>query len=479
MKISKYFKLNKSQPTLDFVDIDTGADTALFIDPYALRVLPSDWAADCVTLVQSFFETVLNQIRNENHDKATSLLEVLSEPNETHLGFSKGKSRGRAIGKISALKLWEALKNSEATKTGLLEDLEDTILMIEGVSSDIISDMTTNIIKMPLIQYTQDCCNYYGIELTKDIDSGPVWDSEELCWVSRYVDLPLGEFGKLLFVPKTIARKRLEFDVDEYYNNYIIAYLKDQEIKLGTHLVKLLKDGTKTVSKKSLKEKYGFGKSVIIRETLRNPDLLQKYKRDKRITHNPLLSHEEIALSDEENLPKWDVLLQNVQKIPTGKNDATDYENAIEELVSALFFPSLSSPKKQKEIHDGRKRIDIEYTNSAQFGFFDWVARHYPSGRIFIECKNYSSDIANPELDQISGRFSPSRGKVGIIICRKIEEKDRFFERCRDTAKDDRGFILVLDDEDLIALVKHREGATNAFAMEFPLLREQFDFLIS
>lgn len=63
-----------------------------------------------------------------------------------------------------------------------------------------------------------------------------------------------------------------------------------------------------------------------------------------------------------------------------------------------------------------------------------------------FECKNYGSDVADPELDQISGRFSPSRGRLGFLCCRGFENRDRFVQRCRDTFKDDRGLGIPLDD---------------------------------
>ena len=55
-------------------------------------------------------------------------------------------------------------------------------------------------------------------------------------------------------------------------------------------------------------------------------------------------------------------------------------------------------------------------------------------------------ELGNPEIDQLAGRFGPARGKFGIICCREIFDPDALSERCRDTALDERGFILVLDD---------------------------------
>src|ERR1700722_10084122 len=99
-------------------------------------------------------------------------------------------------------------------------------------------------------------------------------------------------------------------------------------------------------------------------------------------------------------------------------------------------YPPLTSPISQHPIHEGRKRIDITYTNMATAGFFKWLAAHYPSAQIFVECKNCTRDLKNPELDQLSSRFSPSRGQVGLLACRSLEDKELFERRCRDTRID-------------------------------------------
>lgn len=117
---------------------------------------------------------------------------------------------------------------------------------------------------------------------------------------------------------------------------------------------------------------------------------------------------------------------------------------------------------KESQIHDGRKRIDISYANTARDGFFKYLIRHRIKSRyVFVECKNYGTDVTNPELDQLSSRFSTLRGEFGILACRSFKDKDLFLRRCRDTASDGRGYIIALDDEDLKRLVADVLAAMN------------------
>lgn len=476
MRVSQKYKLGRTQPTLDFVDVDVRGDATVFVDPRALRLLPSKWGDECVALVQSFFKTVLHLIDSGEHRQARSLLQVLREPNETHLGLSRGRARGRAIGHESAHDVWEALSKSEAVKSGLLEDLEDTILMIEGVASDIVSDITTNIIREPLIQYTQQVARYYEIPLIPAVDSGPLWDPGQLRWYSELVALPVTKWGKLLLVPKVIVRRRMDYDVDEYYRYYLLEHLQQVELRANTELVHLLKDGRARVTKKALAEKYGTGKAAIVRETRKYPEILERYRQAKRQHYQPPLDHIDIALSEGTPAPDWDELLKAVRETPSGQEFFAQYEKAIESLLSTLFYPALANPQVQREIHEGRKRIDIAYTNTATTGFFNWLGLHYAASHIFVECKNYGKELGNPELDQMSGRFSPSRGQFGIVVCRQFEDKDLFVQRCRDTATDQRGFIIALDDLDLENLVNERKESDRLF--EFKLIRQKFETLV-
>jgi hypothetical protein len=238
MRVSEYFHLGRTQASLDFVDVDIVADTPLFINPKALTMLPSEFGDECVHLVQSFFGTILELIRTDRNNEAERLLGQLREPNETRFGLSKGKARGHALGSESAHDVWESLSQSEAAKSGLLEDLEDTVLMIEGISIDIVSDVATNLIRVPLIQYTQRMCDLYGIPTYDVVDSGPLWDSQKKEWYSKFVRLPVAGSGKLLLVPKVIVRTHLQYDSGEYFRHFLLTRMQQNELAANTELCK-------------------------------------------------------------------------------------------------------------------------------------------------------------------------------------------------------------------------------------------------
>ena len=476
VRVSDHFHLGRTQPELDFVDVDVHGDVPLYVDPRAIRLLPTQWGQECVSLVQNYFHSIIDAIKRGDRPSALRLLAVLREPNETHLGLSRGRARGRGMGKHLAQEVYSALEKSRAVESGLLTDLEDTILLVDGIDRDIVSDISTNIIRAPLIVYTQEVCGRYGIP-TEDVDSGPLWDPNTRAWQSsRYVALPQVGGKRLLLVPKIIVRRKFDYDQEEYFQHYILAHLQEFELDVKSELVQLLKNGGTRVTKKSVIEKYGRGKPLITRVTRDHPEVLAQYRSDRDGDPRRPLEHEDFTEEAETPPPNWDALVAAVLETAPGREAADTYHRAVEALLTALFYPALCHPQVEYPIHDGRKRIDITYTNTAQDGFFAWLAKHYPSSNVMVECKNYCGDPGNPELDQLSGRFAPNRGRIGLLVCRTFERRDLFVARCRDTAQDGRGFILALDDTDLRTLVTARR--TMDHDALFTFLKERFDQLV-
>ncbi|MGA9697329.1 MAG: hypothetical protein WBQ67_00105, partial [Acinetobacter sp.] len=59
------------------------------------------------------------------------------------------------------------LKSSKAVQSGLLEDLEELILVTENIGADTISDITTNICLKHFADYTKDQCHKLGIQTSE------------------------------------------------------------------------------------------------------------------------------------------------------------------------------------------------------------------------------------------------------------------------------------------------------------------------
>jgi hypothetical protein len=172
MRVSEHYGLMRNQGSLDFVDVDTHGDVPVFLDPRSIRLQDNQWARECQALLQSFFGEVLEAIAANDSLKLVDLIGRLGEPNETHLGYSRGRARGSGLGRGERSEsLLDALSKSRAVETGLLHDLEDAALLIPGIGKDVISDVATHVLRGALIGYTHRMCNYYGI----DTDSQLQW----------------------------------------------------------------------------------------------------------------------------------------------------------------------------------------------------------------------------------------------------------------------------------------------------------------
>ncbi len=324
MRFSEHFKLNRTQPYLDFVDVRLDTDVPVFVDPNAIKTSESTFGHECASLIQGYFESVLQRIKSGRHADAMRLVSSLNERNEFHLGFSRKNSRGHAFGEKSAEAVWGALSKSQASISGLLQDLEDTCLLIEGIGHDMISDAVCNIIRGPLIRYTQDMCEYYGVPLTPGIASGLVWNPDGEKWEQNLVSLPMaGKYGHVVLVPKVLVRHRLSYRFDEYYRHYLMPEMQQDEIDARTGLVELLKDGTPRVTKKKLYKKYGAGKLAVAQQTIKRPHVLKEYKDAKEKNSPPPLEHERLAEVEGTKPPDWNKLLAELAALPVGKDDAT------------------------------------------------------------------------------------------------------------------------------------------------------------
>jgi hypothetical protein len=469
---SAAFGLQVTHGGLDFVDIDLSTDVPLFLDPYAIQIRQDQWSDRCGDHIRSFFNTLLDALRADDLARAGHLLNHLHEPNETHLGVSRGRPSGRGVGDHKASMLADALVRSRAFRTGLLSDISEAELFIHGVGRDTISDLTTNVIRGLLAEYTAEQCVLHGVETQLIGSIGPTWNVSSQRWEAKQMQLPIHHRRPILLVPKFSVRHQLSLDSQEFWNHHMIEFLRQEYLNAGSGLVRVLRNGERRVTKKDVKQRHPFIKDDLADFVREHPEVLESYK-DLKGAQGPLDQEDLQEGFDERSFAA--ALRAELPNIAMGNAAASQYHSFAMGICTFLFYPSLICPVKEHEIHEGRKRIDIKYTNAAQRGFFHRMIAS-PQTRaisVFLECKNYRKELNNPELDQLAGRFGHQRGFFGMILCREMEDRPRIVARCRDTANDNRGYMLVLEDRDLTVLLQFVEQGRRSLIDDF--LQQRFD----
>jgi hypothetical protein len=369
VRFSDHFKLSKGQAELDFVDIPLNGDARLFVDPYAFTLENDPWFIDCNDLLIDYFSLVIESIRAGKLFIARRLLSNLHEPQETHLGFSRIGSAGRGIGRSQAADLLDTLSASQAVQTGQLQDLSDCELLIPGISADKISDITINIIRGQLIDYTEAQCRLHNVP-TSRVPGGISWDNGLRNWVSRYANLPLYKGRQIILVPKASVRFRPEITASEFYDKFVLEFLEAEHLKANDSLVQTLKNGKRVVLKKDLRKKHPLTKELLFDMTQKYPELLRAYKSQVQERSNPLRDEELELVHQEFRKVDYKRLGAELDDIPTGNENASVYHNFIFGALQAVFYPALRYPKKEEEIDEGRKRVDITFNNGDRNGFF-------------------------------------------------------------------------------------------------------------
>ncbi|MBX7135073.1 MAG: hypothetical protein K1X67_20600 [Fimbriimonadaceae bacterium] len=467
LRFSDYFGIAKSQAELDFVDIPLATDMALFVDPFALSLDDSEWFVECNNLIVGFFSLVVSSIQSGKFTYARRLLANLSEPNDTRLGYSRGRPRGSGIGQDYAGQIFDRLKSSEAVKTGELQDLADAELVIPGIGRDRISDITTNIIRGSLIGYTQSQCELHGVP-TSNVPGGVIWDGERMLWKSVYAQLPVYKGGRIVLIPKAAVRYELAVDHQHYYRHFVLEFLQAEHLRAGDALVTTLKNGGRRVYKKDLEKVYPLSKDFLREFSQDHPEVLEQYKASLAFIPESISDEQIEELQTDPRQLEIEQMIGRLTDIPPGPTHASQYHDFILGALTAIFGTALAIPKKELEVNEGRKRIDISFVNRDRSGFFFHASTthkiHCPY--VFAECKNYGKDVANPELDQLAGRFSDKRGNLGFLVLRAVEDKDLLLRRCRDLVRDKGEYILALDDDDIEVMlslrsVRNRRGIDN------------------
>ncbi|MFQ6831813.1 hypothetical protein [Butyricicoccus pullicaecorum] len=291
---------------IDFVDVPINTDAPLYMDVERIMHDPSFIAEQARIHINDFFHALAQAAAAEDMDTLYHLLSYGGEPNETHLGLSRYNSRGNGVSAEILMPIIEDMIQLGLFEKKLVQGLSDLHLLTPRFGSDRLSDLVTNIIRIPLYAFTRSQYNTWGIPYDDGDRSYkcPAWDPEQHDWV--ITNLPCFQaLGKpVLLTPKTFVGTTLLSTPEQLFCRYALAYAQEQHLaELGPLCtiytnregkVKVRKPSKKVLQYDILQhESY---KQYIYHSALSHPEMLPNYRQDVQT----LAASGDVFLSDSE-----------------------------------------------------------------------------------------------------------------------------------------------------------------------------------
>ncbi|AEJ01324.1 hypothetical protein Nit79A3_1492 [Nitrosomonas sp. Is79A3] len=120
--------------------------------------------------------------------------------------------------------------------------------------------------------------------------------------------------------------------------------------------------------------------------------------------------------STKERSTKLGQIISELQTIPTGAENASDFENWCKRVIDIAFAKELTNI----QLHPNKcavQRRDIVATNQGLRGFWKRIREDYETRQVVFEIKNFE-EIGIDEYRQVNGYLTREYGKLGFIICR-------------------------------------------------------------
>ncbi|MEG2640634.1 MAG: hypothetical protein RSA18_03935 [Bacilli bacterium] len=223
MKLSDLYDTNS---TIDFNDIVICSDNELFIDPFKIKKSKEDLSKKCNKKLLDFFSTATMYVMEEK--SLDELFDKLNECNETRLGWSKDSPKGKGVSGKLGEQLSFAMKNHPLILNGVMEEIEDISIFIEGFGSDRISDICTRVILMELAEYTKEWCEKLNIPCALSLKEKHYWDSSTHTWGKARFILPSANNLDIIFTPVYFTSNCLALrDFSDFVNLGVLEYYKE------------------------------------------------------------------------------------------------------------------------------------------------------------------------------------------------------------------------------------------------------------
>ena len=202
-------------------------DTELFIDPFLVFKLKHPLFKHAHDKLIKFFNEAFRvaaesrgNIKHTAYKKLINML-IFPEVSELCLGYTERSTAGSGSSFSFAKIIARTILQSIAIGVKNIEHFEELWILGEGIGCDRISDMTANILKPELIEYTQKICNKLELKQLTSIKLPKAYfDFEFLRWENRDVNLPLNKYTRegILLVPKKFLRELPTINYEDFWD---------------------------------------------------------------------------------------------------------------------------------------------------------------------------------------------------------------------------------------------------------------------
>lgn len=449
--LNKALNIPIQQQDVDFIMPDLDVDRRLGIDPFLLYRSSNPEFQQAHNQLLDFFNFALGVIQEGDTPRAERLLQF-PEPNEIGLGYTRRGISGSGIGPELAKDIVRTLRSSPALLSRGFRHIEELQLICTGVGPDRISDMTANILKLFLINYTQEQCRSWNIPLEKDVPVTHFFDFERYDWQDGYYDLPVNPStgNALLLVPRRILRILPWINYDDYVGEYRRFFLKHGPRKRSLKL-------KAKIAEKKENEKEVTTKDQICQVTRQNVAALDTYIEKKEREAANAEPTELETLKDQIKLREHaDSLWQELSSTNSGKEDAYKYQDLVHRILTFCFHPYLTDGKPQERTYSGTLIRDLVFNNEGTRNYWRYILQTHGNLLIVFELKN-KEEVTGADIDQLATYLGDTMGRVGFLVSRAGSGKTSFNRRKAIYNKETpRKVVLHLTDEDLRELMNQR-----------------------
>lgn len=439
-----------TQAEVDFVIPDLATDIPVCIDPFLLYKSRDERLRGLHDQLLRLFAYAFDLHRDGDRAGLDRLINF-PEVNAIGFGYSQAAIRGTGLGWQLNQLLAELLESSLEIRQRGLRHVEELQLLSVGVGPDRVSDIAANVLKMSLIEYTQQQADLWGIPIQSGVPVSHYFEWDDMEWHDGYFDLPVNPLSSevLILVPRRVVRLLPWINYTDFYSSEANLLLPPRP-RLPRY------PGMQK------EKRLDIAKAELVAKLRANTSVLDQYvTRKEREAPNaqPLLHDTDLT----EVRSAGQQFIDRLDSMPHGLADASEYQRLVYEILNFLFEPELTGGRMEVATYLGTERRDIIYWNEAEQSFWAYVRSTYLSPLLMFECKNVQA-LAADHINQTATYLGARLGMIGFIITRNTPPEAvqrKAFSVYNDSLTLPRKMILIISDDDLRSMIQQRaEGGT-------------------